>query len=46
MEETYTEVLDVGEDLVIESKVVARDDVDAGILLDVPVGKTKTLSLS
>lgn len=43
---TYTEVLDVREDLVIESKVIAGDDVHAGIFLDLPVGKTKTLGLS
>lgn len=43
---TYTEVLDVGEDLVVKSKVVGWDDVDTGILLDLPVSKTKSLSLS
>lgn len=33
------------EDVVVESKVVAGDDVDAGILLDLPVGQTQTLAL-
>jgi hypothetical protein len=36
----------VGEDLVVESKVVAGDDVDASILLNLPVGKTEALGLS
>lgn len=44
-EGTYTEVLDLVEDLVVQGKVVAGDDVDAGILLDLPVGKTQTLGL-
>ncbi len=34
---TYTKILDVAEDLVVESKVIARDDVDTGIFLDLPV---------
>ena len=42
---TYTEVLDVRQDLVVESKVIAGDDVDTGILLDLPVRETKTLGL-
>lgn len=42
---SYTKVLDMGEDLVIESKVIAGDDIDTGILLDLPVGETKTLGL-
>ncbi len=33
------------EDLVVPSEVVAGDDVDTGILLDLPVRKTETLSL-
>ena len=36
----------MAQDLVVQSKVVAGDDVDAGILLDLPVGKTEPLSLS
>ena len=43
---TYIEELDVVQDLIVESKVVAGDDVDASILLDLPVGKTEPLSLS
>ena len=43
---TYTEVLDVSEDVVVESKVVAGNDVDTGILLDLPVSKTQALGLS
>lgn len=43
---TYTEVLDVCEDLVVQGEVVAGDDVDASILLDLPVGKTQALGLS
>lgn len=45
IELTYTKVLDVGEDLVVQGEVVAGDDVDTSILLDLPVGKTKTLGL-
>ena len=33
------------EDLVVEGEVVAGDDVDTGILLDLPVSKTKSLGL-
>jgi hypothetical protein len=43
---TYTEVLDVVEDVVIESEVTAGDDINTGILLDLPVSKTQTLGLS
>lgn len=42
----YVEVLDVGKDLVVESEVVGWDDVDTGILLDLPVSKTEALGLS
>lgn len=42
---TYTKVLDVVEDLIVQGEVVARDDVDASILLDLPVSKTKALGL-
>ena len=45
MEKTYTKVLDVGEDLVVQGEVVAGDDIDASILLDLPVGKTEALGL-
>lgn len=34
------------EDLVVEGEVVAGDDVDTGILLDLPVSKTEALGLS
>lgn len=34
------------EDLIVESKVVGGDDVDTGILLDLPVSKTESLGLS
>lgn len=46
LRETYTEVLDVVEDLVVQGEVVAGDDVDTGILLDLPVSKAKALGLS
>lgn len=39
------EVLDVVQDVVVESEVTAGDDIDTGILLDLPVGKTETLGL-
>lgn len=42
---TYAEVLNVGEDLVVQGKVVAGDDVDAGILLDLPVSEPQSLGL-
>lgn len=32
--------------LVVEGEVVGGDDVDTGILLDLPVSKTKSLTLS
>lgn len=35
----------MGQDLVVEGKVVAGDNVDAGILLDLPVGKAEPLGL-
>jgi hypothetical protein len=34
------------ENLVVESEVIARDDVDTGLLLDIPVLKTKSLGLA
>lgn len=36
----------MGKDLIVESKVVGWDDVDTGILLDLPVSKTEALGLS
>lgn len=44
-QETYIEHLDVVEDVVVESKVVAGDDVDTGVLLDLPVLTTESLAL-
>ena len=43
---TYTKVLDLVENLIVESEVIAGNDIDASILLDVPVGKTKSFGLS
>lgn len=39
----YTKVLDMGENLIIKCEVIAGDDIDAGLLLDVPVLKTQPL---
>lgn len=36
----------MAQDLIVQSKVIARDDVDAGVLLNLPVSKTKSLGLS
>lgn len=44
--DTYTKVLDLVKDVVVESEVVAGDDIDASILLDLPVSKTEALGLS
>jgi hypothetical protein len=38
-------VLDVRENLVVESKVIAGNDVDTGVLLDLPVSKSEPLGL-
>lgn len=37
---TYAEILDLVENLIVESKVVAWNDINTGILLDVPVLET------
>lgn len=42
---TYIEELDVVEDVVVVGEVVRGDDVDTGILLDLPVGETEPLTL-
>lgn len=42
---TYVEELDVVEEVVVESKVIAGDHVDTSILLDLPVSKTQALGL-
>lgn len=41
----YREILDVCKDLIVKSKVVGWDDINTGILLDLPVSKAKTLGL-
>lgn len=43
---TYAEELDVVKDLVVESKVVAGDQINTSILLDLPVLSTETLALA
>src|SRR5690606_37695673 len=45
MGRTYTEVLDLVQDVVVESKVTAGDAVDTSLLLDLPVGEAKALGL-
>ena len=40
------EHLDMVEDMVVEGEVVAGDDVNAGVLLDLPVLESESLSLS
>lgn len=42
----YAKVLDVSENLVVESEVIAGNNVYACIFLDFPVLKTQTLGLS
>jgi hypothetical protein len=42
---TYVEELDVVEEVVVESEVVAGDDTNAGVLLDLPVLQSQTLAL-
>lgn len=42
---TYAEVLDVAEDLVVQGKVVGGDDINTGILLDLPVSEPEPLGL-
>ena len=46
MKRTYAKVLDVIQDVVIEGKVTAGDNVDTSIFLDLPVSKAKSLGLS
>ena len=43
--QTYAEILDVGKDLIVEGEVIAGDDIDTSLLLDIPVLKTKSLCL-
>jgi len=42
----YSEILDVSEDLIVKSEIIAGNDIDTSILLDLPVCKTKSLGLS
>lgn len=46
MRSTYVEELDVVKEMVVVGEVVAGDDIDASILLDLPVLETETLALS
>lgn len=41
----YTEVLDLVKDLIVESEIIAGNDIDTSILLNLPVCKTKSLGL-
>ena len=43
---TYSEELYMVKDLIIEGEIIARDDVDAGLLLYLPMLLSETLSLS
>jgi hypothetical protein len=43
---SYTKVLDVGQNLIIESEVIAGNDIDAGILLNVPMLETESFGLA
>lgn len=42
---TYVEELDVVQDVVVVGEVIGRDDVDASVLLDLPVGESQPLAL-
>lgn len=42
---TYVEHLNVVKDVVVEGEVIGGNDIDSSILLDLPVLKTKTLTL-
>ena len=42
---SYTKVLDLSQNVVVEGEVVAGDDIDTSVLLDLPVGETKSLGL-
>jgi hypothetical protein len=42
---TYTKVLDVVQDLIVQGKVVAGDNVNTSVLLDLPVRETQSLGL-
>ena len=42
---TYTKILNVAKNLVVESEVIAGDNIDTSILLDVPVLESESLGL-
>jgi hypothetical protein len=42
---THSKVLDVVQNLVIKSEIIAGNDVDASLLLKLPMCETKTLGL-
>lgn len=43
---THSEEVDVVEDMIVEGKVVAGNEINAGLLLDLPVLETESLSLA
>jgi hypothetical protein len=43
---TYTKVLDLVENLIVQCEIIAGDDIDTSLLLNVPVLKTESLSLA
>lgn len=43
--DTYVEHLNVVENVVVEGEVVAGNDIDTGVLLDLPVLETESLAL-
>lgn len=45
MRRAYVEQLDVVKNVVVEGEVVAGNDVDASLLLDLPVSETQPLAL-
>lgn len=44
--QTYSEELDMIQNLVVEREVIARDDVDACVFLNLPVSFSQALALS
>jgi hypothetical protein len=42
----YTKHLDVVQDLIIEGEVIARNDINAGLLLDLPVVKAESFAFA
>ena len=41
--QTYSKVLDVMEDLIVKCEIIAGDDINTSILLDLPMSETETL---